>query len=60
MDSIKQNTIYDLIFFGLGQNCQPYISYFFTEAKKISKKYKTKLIKLNNLNLKIKFLKHSQ
>ena len=44
MDSIKQNTIYDLIFFGLGQNCQPYISYFFTEAKKISKKYKTKLI----------------
>ncbi len=44
IDSIKQNVPYDLIFFGLGQNCQPYISYFFLEAKKISQKYKTKLI----------------
>ena len=44
IDSIKQNAPYDLIFFGLAQNCQPYISYFFAEAKKISQKYKTKLI----------------
>jgi hypothetical protein len=44
IDSIKQNAPYDLIFFGLGQNCQQYISFFLAEAKKISQKYKTKLI----------------
>lgn len=44
IDSIKQNAPYDLIFFGLGQDCQPYISFFLAEAKKISQNYKTKLI----------------
>ena len=42
--SDKKNSIYDIIFMGLGQNCQPYISFFFTELRKISQKYKTKLI----------------
>ena len=42
--SDKKNSIYDIIFVGLGQNCQPYISFFFTELRKISQKYKTKLI----------------
>jgi hypothetical protein len=39
IDSMKQNASYDLIFSGVCQNCQPYISYFFAEAKKISQKY---------------------
>ena len=44
IDKIKQNLSYDLVFLGIAQNCQSYIKHFFTEAKKISKRYKTKLI----------------
>jgi hypothetical protein len=42
--NIKQNEPYEIIFFGLCQNCQFYVRYFFTEVKKISEKHKTKLI----------------
>ena len=41
---IKQNAPYDLIFFGIAQNCVPHIGYFFAEAKKITQKFKTKFI----------------